>query len=56
MDLPEGVFVSGDGADGLGNPDYRVSDVEDGGDAGAGSVVFCAILLFRVLCHRTLRR
>jgi hypothetical protein len=46
MDLPEGVFVSGNGADGLGNPDYRMPNVEGGGDADSCSMVFCAILLY----------
>jgi hypothetical protein len=51
MDLLQRFSVFIDGVIGFLDPSYRMSDMEDSSDAGAGGVVFCEVLLFCVLCN-----
>lgn len=51
MDLLERFSIFIDGVIVILDPSYRMSDMENGSDAGAGGVVFCAVLLFCVLCN-----
>jgi hypothetical protein len=51
MDLLQRFSIFIDGVIVFLDPSYRMSDMENGSDDSAGGVVFCAVLLFCVLCN-----